>query len=189
MVYFLIVALLIIGVFLMTIYFGNKKIGKLNFGGISIGEVYKGNQLVYQSGPSLKLYGLIHTLDNANLPSYLVGSYSTSGKVTTTSMLELLSYIEGSLGQSGSVIGIRGTLRFSYADTSIINGIKVYRYNADFVDVLVMDGSTVGSYVLGGIGWFTPTSVTNTTVVLPAGWGTCTRDATRDATWTLSGIK
>lgn len=189
MVYFLIVALLIIGVFLMTIYFGNKKIGKLNFGGISIGEVYKGNQLVYQSGPSLKLYGITNIINNVNTPSYLVGSYSTSGKATMAPIPYLLTYIEGSLGQSGSVISTDATSRYAYENTSIINGIKVYNYRADFMNVLVMEGSTVGSCVLGGIGWFTPTSVTNTTVVLPDGWGNCTRDATRDATWTLSGIK
>jgi hypothetical protein len=197
MVYFLILALLIIGVILMTIYFGNKKIGKLNFGGISIGEVYKGNQLVYQSGPSLKLYGITTTVSGYTFPSYLVGSYSTSGLIAFTAGGKTITRIYGNLGQSGSVVycddGMGNTLSQIYYRTSTINGLKIYEYgeggsNFNLNPFWVLEGSKVGStFIMAMSNCHNPSSVTSTTVV--GGGYTYTRDSSRDATWSLSGIK
>lgn len=197
MVYFLILALLIIGVFLMTIYFGNKKIGKLNFGGISIGEVYKGNQLVYQSGPSLKLYGLTTTVSGYTYPSYLVGSYSTSGLIAFAGGAKVITRIYGNLGQTGSVVYYTDSMgneaSHIYYKTSTINGLKIYEYgevgsNFNFSSLWVLEGSKVGStFILAMSNCHNPTSVTSSTVV--GGGYTYTRDATKDATWSLSGIK
>ena len=200
MVYFLILALLIIGVILMTIYFGNKKIGKLNFGGISIGEVYKGNQLVYQSGPSLKLYGITTTIGGYPYDSYLVGSYSTSGFIAASPSIPCeITNIYGTLGQSGSVVYYNSPLlgqedSYRYYKTSTINGLKIYEYgevgnNFNFYSLWVLEGSKVGSYLLlSGSNCYNPNSVTNSTVD-GGGAYQYTRDSSRDATWSLSGIK
>ena len=60
----LIFLILFIGGILMTIHIGSTKIGKINVGSSAIGKVYNGSSIVFQSGPSLKLYGMTFQMNN-----------------------------------------------------------------------------------------------------------------------------
>ncbi|MBQ4400466.1 MAG: hypothetical protein II830_04150, partial [Alphaproteobacteria bacterium] len=61
----------------MSIYFGNKKIGKIYVGGTAIGKVYKGSELVWQKAAGVRLYGF--KLNDNSGYVYLMGEYSTNG--------------------------------------------------------------------------------------------------------------
>lgn len=180
----------------MSINIGNSKIGKIYVGSTAIGKVYKGSELMWKSGPSLKLYGATWS-SGSTVWCYVIGSWSTSGLVIRSqSKSWKITSISGVLGSSGSKISASGGGTVTDAifnKTFTINNIKVYLYfkeNGSVDDWLcVMEGSAVGSTVL--VNWgsepLKPTSVTSTTVT--DAYVTYTKDSSTDATWYLTGVK
>lgn len=175
----------------MTVYKGNQKESKIYKGGTKIDKIYKGSQLVYQQG--LPFYGF----DGGN--NYeLLGSYDVNGiYFTRGSTTYYLSNINGNLGSSNSKIKVNnGTNEFTYDNTYIYNGIKVYvyiRYGgiASFYEgIYVLENSTIGSSVLEVVypsyNGYHPTSVTNTSMTI--GQNTYTRNTSKDGIWTVNGL-
>lgn len=182
----------------MTIHIGSTKIGKINVGSSAIGKVYNGSSIVFQSGPSLKLYGMTFQMNNQTFDAYLVGSWSTSGLIASVAMGRPITKITGTLGQSGSRVYYRLSDEydedyFNYYKTTTYNGLKIYEYgevgnNFNFFSLWVMEGSKVGStFLLAMSNCHNPSSVNSTTCV--GGGYTYTRKAANDATWSLTGVK
>lgn len=183
----------------MSINIGNSKIGKIYVGSTAIGKVYQGNTLIWESGPSLKLYGAYHSGSSTTVWSYVIGSWSTSGLVIRSqSKSRKITSITGVLGTSGSKISASGggtTTDATFNKAITINGIKVYLYfkanSGGVIDdwLCVMEGSVVGSTVLVNYGAepTKPTSVTSTTVT--DAYVAYTKDSSTDATWYLTGVK
>lgn len=182
----------------MPIYIGNKRIKDIYFGSTKIGKVYKGSTLVYESGPSLKLYGTTFNYAGNQLNGYLIGSWSTSGVLMPSRGTMAITSISGTLGTSGSKISAKysdselGVNDAVYNKTFTVNGIKVYLYykSGSLLDdyALVIEKSKVGSIALDTFinSVTNPTSVTTTTAT--GGGITYTKNASGDATWYLTGI-
>ena len=178
----------------MTSYVGNNKIDKIFAGNVEIGKVYLGNELIYQSGPSLMLYGMTFPFYGETEDAYLIGEWSTNG-IIVWPMLCTITNITGTLGESGSTISYKlteqaSTSTQSYNSTIEVAGVKIYKYinSNDLVAALVLEKSVVGSTFIasvGGGGY--PTSVTSTTVI--GGGYTYTKDSSLDATWYTNGIR
>ena len=182
----------------MTVYVGSSKIGKINNGSTAIGKVYNGSSLVFQSGPSLKLYGMTFQMNNQTFDAYLVGSWSTSGLISTLGNGRPIRKITGTLGQSGSKVYYSvgddtDEIYDTYYKTTTLDGLKIYEYgevgnNFNFFSLWVLEGSKVGSIALLSMSnCHKPSSVNSTTCV--GGGYTYTRKASTDATWSLTGVK
>lgn len=183
----------------MSINIGNNNIGEIYVGSSVIGEIYKGSELVYKSGPSLKLYGTTFDLNENQANGYLVGSWSTEGVLMPSRVQMIITSISGTLGASGSKISAETDdssltiINAVYDKTFTINGINVYLYYkygnilSDYA--LVMENSEVESIILYSIRYSAtnPSSVTTTTAT--GGGFTHTKDASGDATWYLNGIR
>lgn len=194
----------------MSINIGNSKIGKIYAGSTEIAKVYHGSTLVWESGPSLKLYGMTYESGGSTpFNGYLIGSWSTSGifiagPFGVNSTNTTITAISGTLGSNGSKISVQygdelGASDVPYVRTYTVNNVKIYLYESSIGGVTVnshicvMEKSKVGSAVLSsstlGTGTVTgnPSSVTSTTCVCSG--TTCTKDSSIDATWYLSGVK
>lgn len=192
----------------MSINIGNSKIGKIYVGSTAIGKVYKGSELMWESGPSLKLYGMSYESGGNIVHGYLIGSWSTSavylaGTFGSAGTNATITSISGTLGVNGSKINIQvgetGGVDIPYVRTYTTNGVKIYLYETSVGGftmndhVCVMEKSKVGSTALWattfGTGTVTgnPSSVTSTTCVCAG--TTCNRDSSTDATWYLTGVK
>lgn len=186
----------------MSIYKGNQKQGTIYKGSTKIGKVYKGSSLVYQSEPSLPLYGCYRTISGNNYYAYLIGLYSTSGAFSYFPFIMTLTTMTGTLGASGSKITRLDTpgsstgsitLEQPYYKTITLNNLKVYVYGlggSSGLTTYILEKSTLGSYVIYNPyqdrSKLYPSSVTSTKIVYE---GTnFTRDSTRDAVWRPSGV-
>lgn len=174
----------------MPIYKGSVKQKDSYIGSTKIGKVYKGSQLVYQSGPSAKMYGLTGSM---GFDAYLVGSYSMSGIIVNYPIPTEITKITGTLGASDSKVyfmdrGVEAS--YPYLKTTTVNNIKYYDYgkSGGMSGLVVMEKSKAGSYMLLTLSnSFKPSSVNSTTVV--GGGYTFTRNAANDKTWSLTGVK
>lgn len=178
----------------MPIYKGSVKQKDIYIGSTKIGKVYKGSQLVYQSGPSANMYGLTYSMGGQTLDAYLVGSYSMSGIIVCSPSPTAITKITGTLGASDSKVYFidpsnRETY-YPYLKTTTVNNIEYYDYGTSggLMGMVVMEKSKAGSYMLSVFAnSFKPSSVDSTTVV--GGGYTFTRKAANDKTWSLTGMK
>lgn len=177
----------------MPIYKGSVKQKDIYIGSTKIGKVYKGSKLVFQSGPSAKMYGLTGSMGNQTFDAYLVGSYSMSGIIVCIPSPTAITKITGTLGASGSKVYFIDRdveTSYPYLKTTTVNNIKYYDYgkSGGMSGLVVMEKSKAGSYMLLTLfNSFKPSSVNSTTVV--GGGYTYTRNAANDKTWSLTGVK
>ena len=137
----------------MSITANNKIIGDVYFSSTKIGEIYKGNTLIYESiqdtSTPIPMYAYRHTNSNANV--YVIGSQNTSGLLVlpTSYGITKIKTITGTLGTSGSKITIKDiSVTFTYSQTFNFNGINLCSYTYSYYTVFVRSDSSINSQAL-----------------------------------------
>ena len=143
----------------MSINFGSNKMGKIYVGGTSIGKVYRGSELVYQSGLGIPAFGAKYNLGSLECYIFLFGGWTSNaicGAIDSNPILKL----SGNLGKSGSSVEIsdgQNTRTYPYQRTVVYNGIKFFLYYYDITGSgwsngrymrILTEESAVGTYAI-----------------------------------------
>ena len=135
----------------MPITANNKIIGDVYFSSTKIGEIYKGNTLIYESVQDTSTPIPMYTYNNGYTNVYVIGNQNTSGLLVYTGsyILTKIKTITGTLGASGSKITVKDfSVTFTYSQTFNFNGINLCLYTYNYYTVFVRSDSSINSQVL-----------------------------------------
>lgn len=164
----------------MTMYKGSNQLSSLNVGGTEIGQVYKGNELIWQKADDteITLYEYRATsnnryavffFENININAYIFSKrYSwASGTTANATITDII----GNLGTINSQVCFEGSnIYFDYCKTLIINNKTVFLYTTNAVTsgrthfelVLENSNSTINTVAAGGMCLTTDLSIDET---------------------------
>lgn len=141
----------------MSLTANNKTIGEVYFSSTKIGEIYKGNTLIYESVQDTSTPIPMYAYKNGYANAYIIGSQNTNGLLVYegSCIRTKIKTITGTLGTSGSKITVKdlgSQITFTYSQTFNFNGINlclyIYNYNTIYYPVFVRSDSSINSQVL-----------------------------------------